>query len=95
LRPPRHTHDPAALFNRRFQESVGGPEFGFGGLPVEHRELMSEGQVLKRQSGMGLEAGEQRAEKRRNDLEHDEPTLADEMGISTFSNDYGVFATYR
>jgi hypothetical protein len=44
---------------------------------------------------MGLEAGEQRAEKRRNDLEHDEPTLADEMGISTFSNDYGVFATYR
>jgi len=56
---------------------------------------MSERQIFKPEPGLGLEAGEQRAEKRRNDLEHDEPTLADEMGISTFSNDYGVFATYR
>ena len=77
------------------KQSVGGPEFGFGRLPIEDCELMSERQVFKRQSGMGLEAGEQRAEKRRNDLEHDEPTLAEEIGISTFSNDYGAFATHR
>ena len=54
------------------QQSVGGPEFRFGRLPLEDCELMPERQVFKRQSGMGLEAGEQRAEKRRNDLEHGE-----------------------
>ena len=73
------------------KQAVGGPEFGFGRLPLEYSELMSERQVFKRHLGMGLEAGEQRAEKRRNDLEHDEPPLAKGMGISAFSDDYGVF----
>lgn len=40
------------------QKTVGGQEYGFGRLPVEHRELMSERQVFKRQSGVGFEAGE-------------------------------------
>ena len=41
------------------KQSVGEPEFWFGCLPLEYGELMSERQVFKRQSGMGLEAGEQ------------------------------------
>jgi len=40
------------------KQSVGGEEFGLARLPFEHGELMSERQILKREPGMGLEAGE-------------------------------------
>ncbi|MGA2864008.1 MAG: hypothetical protein ABSF95_05925 [Verrucomicrobiota bacterium] len=43
------------------KQSIGGAEFGFAGLPFEHGELMSERQILKREPGMGLEAGKQGA----------------------------------
>jgi len=42
------------------------------GLPVEHGELMSERQIIQRELGMGLEAGEEGSQKRQNDIKHDE-----------------------
>jgi hypothetical protein len=44
---------------------------------------------------MGLEACEQATEKQQKELEHDRPTLADDIQKSTFSTAYGVFATHR
>ena len=52
------------------KESVGGAEFRFVRLSFEHCELMSERQVFKHEPGMGLKAGEQRAQNRKNDIEH-------------------------
>jgi len=40
------------------KQSVGGAEFGFASLALEHGELMPEGQILEHESGMGLEASE-------------------------------------
>ena len=53
------------------KQLIGGAEFGFAGLAFEHRELMSERQILKRELAMGLEAGEQGAQKRPNHLAHE------------------------
>ena len=39
---------------------------------VEHDELMSERQIIQREMGMGLEAGEEGSQKRQNDIKHDE-----------------------
>jgi hypothetical protein len=52
------------------KESVGGAEFRFVRRSFEHCELMSERQVFKHEPGMGLNAGEQRAQNRKNDIEH-------------------------
>ena len=52
------------------KESVGGAEYGFVRLSFEHCELMSERQVFQHEPGMGLKAGEQRAQHRENDIEH-------------------------
>ena len=76
------------------KQSVGGAEFGFASLAFEHGELMPEGQILEQESGMGLEASEQATEKQQKELEHDRPTLADDIQKSTFSTAYGVFATH-
>jgi hypothetical protein len=76
------------------KQSVGGAEFGFASLAFEHGELMPEGQILEHESGMGLEASEQATEKQQKELEHDRPTLADEIQKSMFSTAYGVFATH-
>ncbi|MGD0263193.1 MAG: hypothetical protein ABSD29_25795 [Verrucomicrobiota bacterium] len=54
------------------KQSVGGAEFGFARLPFEQGELMSKRQIFKPEPGTGFEAGEQGAEKRQNDIEHDE-----------------------
>jgi hypothetical protein len=43
---------------------------------------------------MGLEASQQATEKQQKELEHDAPTLANEIEKSTFSTAYGVFATH-
>jgi hypothetical protein len=40
------------------KQSVGGTESGFGRLPFEHCELMSERHIFKHEPGLGLEAGE-------------------------------------
>lgn len=77
------------------KQSVGRAELGFASLAFEHGELMPEGRILKRESGMGLETSEQATEKQQKELEHDGPTLADEIEKSTFSTTYGVFATHR
>jgi hypothetical protein len=67
------------------KQPVGGPEFGFGRLPFEHCELMSERQVFEHEPGMGLETGEQRAEKRPNDLKHNEANFGRRDGnLSVF-----------
>jgi hypothetical protein len=55
---------------------------------------MPEGQILEHESGMGLEASQQATEKQQKELEHDAPTLANEIEKSTFSTAYGVFATH-
>jgi hypothetical protein len=52
------------------KQSVGGAEFGFAGLTIEHGELMSECQILQCEPGLGLDAGEQRRQKRRKDIQH-------------------------
>jgi hypothetical protein len=36
---------------------------------------MSEREILKREAGMGLEPGEQGAQKRPNDIEHDDASF--------------------
>jgi hypothetical protein len=76
------------------KQSVGGAEFGFGGLAFEHGELMPEGQILEHESGMGLEVSEQAAPKQQKELEHEGPTLVDNTEKSTFSTAHGVFATH-
>ena len=45
---------------------------GIQAAMFNHCELMSERQVFKHEPGLGLEAGEQPAEKRQNDHTHDE-----------------------
>jgi len=72
------------------KQSVGEAEFGFASLAFEHGELMPEGQILEHKSGMGLEASEQATEKQQKELEHDGPTLGDEMEKSTVSKAYAV-----
>ena len=52
------------------KESVGGAEFRFVRLSFEHCELMSERQVFKHESEMELKARAQRAQNRKNDIEH-------------------------
>ena len=52
------------------KQSVGGAEFRFARPSFEHGKLMSECQILKHEPGMGLEAGEQGAQKRENNIEH-------------------------
>jgi hypothetical protein len=52
------------------KESVGGAEFRFVRLSFEHCQLMSERQVFKHEPGLGLKAGEQRAQNHKNDIEH-------------------------
>lgn len=52
------------------QESVGGAEFRFVRLSFEDCQVMSEGQVFKHEPGLGLKAGEQRAQERKNDIGH-------------------------
>ena len=54
------------------KQSVSGVEFGFERLPFEHGELMWERQILKHEPGLGLESGEQGAEKREENIKHDE-----------------------
>jgi hypothetical protein len=44
---------------------------------------------------MGLEACEQATEKQQKELEHNRPTLADDIQKSTFSTACGVFATHN
>ena len=58
------------------KQSVGEPEFWCGCMPLQYGELMSERQVFKRQPALGLAAGEQRAEKRRNGRDQDEADFA-------------------
>jgi len=53
------------------KQAIGGAEFGFAILALEHGELMTEGQILQREAGMGLAAGEQGPQERQNDSEHD------------------------
>jgi len=55
---------------------------------------MAERQILKREPGMGLKAGEQGPQKRPNDLEHIEANFGRRHSKSTFSKDYGVFAAH-
>ena len=52
------------------QESVGGAEFRFVRLSFKDCQLMSECQVFKHEPGLGLKAGEQRAQNHKNDIEH-------------------------
>ena len=54
------------------QESVGGAEFRFVRLSFEDCQLMSERQVFKHEPGLRSKAGEQRAQERKNDIEHGE-----------------------
>lgn len=54
------------------QESIGGAEFRFVRLSFEDCQLMSERQVFKHEPGLMSKAGEQRAQERKNDIEHGE-----------------------
>jgi hypothetical protein len=51
------------------KESVGGAEFRFRRLSFEDCQLMSERQVFQHEPGLGLKAGEQRAQNHKNDIE--------------------------
>ena len=52
------------------QESVGGADSRFVRLSFEDCQLMSERQVFKHEPRLGLKAGEQRAQERKNNVEH-------------------------
>lgn len=52
------------------KQPVSGAEFRFARLSYEHGELMSERQIFKHEPGTGLEAGEEGAQKRENEIEH-------------------------
>jgi hypothetical protein len=58
------------------KQSIGRAELGFVRLPFEHRELVSERQILKNEVRVGLEAGNQGLQKGQNDIEHRGPALA-------------------
>jgi hypothetical protein len=56
---------------------------------------MAERQIFKHEPGMGSEARDHGPQKRRKDIEHNGPTLADDTEKSTFAADFRVFATDR
>jgi hypothetical protein len=58
------------------EQSMGRAQLGFVCLPFEHRELVSERQILKNEVRAGLEAGKEGLQKGQNDIEHRGPALA-------------------
>jgi hypothetical protein len=53
---------------------------------------MAKGQILKREPGMGLEAGEQRTQEHQNDIEHDDASIG---GRCSRINIFAALSSFR